>query len=154
MFDLTDRPLHWIVVKWPGLSQDDTDDRLTSQPVEHAIELRVEIVDRAEAKDLFPAVFDIGLPQPEEIVVFKRVVKDWRKVVSKGVPVKMTEANIRKLLEVPMFGASFTAAYISALGGRVEIREKNSGGSPSNGQADDPELTTKTPSTKTVDASA
>lgn len=153
MFDLTDRPLHWITVKWPGLAQDEGGESLLSSPTEHEIELRVELVDRDVAKDLFPNVFDEDRPQPEEVTVFKRTVKDWRKIVSGGRPVKFTEANIKRLLEVPMFGAAYVAAYIQALGGRVEIREKNSQGSPSNGRAADPEQTTKTPSQKTVDAS-
>lgn len=153
MFDLTDRPLHWISVKWPGLAQDD-DANLTSQPTEHEVELRVELVDREEAKDLFPAVFDLDdRQQPEEMVVFKRIVKDWRKVVARGAVVKMTEANIGKMLRVPMFGAAFTNAYIAALGGRVEVREKNSNGSPSNGRAAGQKAATKATSTKSVGAS-
>ncbi len=153
MFDLTDRPLHWIPVKWPGLAQD-ADESLTSQPVEHEIELRVELLDKEEAKDFFPAVFDLAdRPIPEEADVFKRVVKAWRKVASAGRPVPMTDENIAVLLRVPMFGAAFTGAYISALGGQVEVREKNLKGSPSSGRAADPEQATKTASQKSVDSS-
>ncbi|MBA3668430.1 MAG: hypothetical protein H0W65_12050 [Sphingomonas sp.] len=154
MFDLLDRPLHWITIKWPGLRQGENESEL-SQPADHEVELRVELLDREEVKRFFPAAFDLpDKDAPGELEIFKRVVKEWRKVVSNGRPVTMNDENMGLLLKAPMFGAAFTERYLSALGGRVEIREKNSQGSPSNGRADDPQTPTKTNSSGIADASA
>ncbi|MBA2718523.1 MAG: hypothetical protein H0U52_04640 [Chloroflexi bacterium] len=152
MFDLLDRPLHWITVKWPGLAQGENESEL-SQPAEHKVELRVELLDREEVQRYFPAAFDLPDDPPAELETFKRVVKEWRKVVSGGRAVPMNDENIAILLKAPMLGAAFTEAYLKAIGGRVEVREKNSQGSPSNGRADDQQAPTRTNSSETADAS-
>lgn len=153
MFDLLDRPLHWITVKWPGLAQGE-DESALSQRTDHEVELRVELLDREEVKTFFPAAFD--LPDdgaPGELEIFKRVTKEWRKVVAKGRPVTMDDANMALLLKAPMFGAAFTESYLKAMGGRVEIREKNSQGSPGIGPAGDPQPPTRTNSSAIAGAS-
>jgi len=151
MFDLLDRPLHWIEVSWPALIAPEDENQL-SEPGKHSVELRVEIIDRDEAQFLFPALFPeddekraeleekfIGNEpyngkRPDSLGTFKRVVKSWRKIKSNGRRVEMTDANINLLLSAPMFEASFATSYVLALGGRAEIREKNSPGSPSDGR--------------------
>lgn len=156
MFDLTERPLHWITVEWPGLSQDEADADGLSVPTKHMVELRVELVDREELKDLFPAIFapDENRASLEEVVIFKRVVKAWRKIVSGGVPVKFSEPNIKKLLSVPMFAGAFTGAYVTAVAGMVETREKNSQTPPSSGRAAEAGQATTTPSLSNAESSA
>lgn len=155
MFDLTDRPLHWITVEWPGLAPDETDVEGLSVPTKHKIEIRVELVDRAELKTMFPAIIgeNPDAEPPSDFDLFKRVVRAWRKIVSGGQPVPFSDDNIRKLLSVPSFCPHFGAAYISAVGGAVEVREKNSPTPPSDGRAAEASTPKTIPSKPTVDAS-
>lgn len=145
MFDLLDRPLHWIAVSWPALVSKNA--AKLAEPGEHEVELRVELIDREEAIWRFPAFFDLGTlqderraeiekrgPPPDSFDTFKRVASDWRKIQSNGQKVEMNDDNIRLLLAAPMFEAAFAVAYISALGGRAMVREGNSAASPSGGR--------------------
>lgn len=152
MFDLVDRPLHWITVKWPGIAQGD-DESADSVPTMHEVGLRVEILDRDEVQAVFPGAFGLETEAPPEAESFKRIVKEWRKVVAKGRPVPMNDDNVALMLKVPMFASAFTAAYLSAMGGVVEIREGNSPASPPGGRADGQKAGTKASSTATADAS-
>lgn len=140
MFDLLDRPLHWIPVKWPSLKPSGDGEGL-SVSGENEVELKIEIVSREEAMRLFPAAFDMPVdeaPDPDrELNTFKRLVVDWRKISSGGKRVEMSDEHIRALLSVPMFGPAFAQSYILALGGVSEIREGNSDASPRGGRAAD-----------------
>ncbi len=139
MFDLLDRPLHWIPVKWPILKPP-VEEGDISTPGEAEVELQVEIVDRAEVMALFPNFFaddevDKVKPDPErELEIFNRLVRDWRKIKSSGKVVEMNDANVKLLLSVPMFGAAFANAYLTAIGGSVAIREGNSDASGPDGR--------------------
>jgi hypothetical protein len=146
MFDLLDRPLVWIPVTWPALLSGENENDL-AQPGEHTVELRVELVDAEEAIALFPPLFPQrdqeaaakadDNPQLWAFKTFKRVVKEWRKISAGGkASPPMNDKNIRLLLKAPMFIAGFASAYMTALGGRAEVREKNSVGSPSDGRAE------------------
>jgi len=160
LFDILDRPLHWITVKWPGLSQQGGDENALSVPVEHEVELRVELVDRDEVQDIFPKMFrgeDATVMDPTvlakadeliaadpslardsaiEIAAFLRITKGWRKIKAGGRVPEFNVENVRLLLKVPMFGPAFTGAYVAALGGKAAIREGNLSDSPANGPAD------------------
>lgn len=175
MFDILDRPLHWIPVKWPGLSQGE-DENALSTPVEHEIELRVELVDREEAKALFPVLFydgprpnewdvegiaeftakmdELRKSAPAELELFKRLVKGWRKIKAGGRVPDFNDDNIGLLLKVPLFAPSFTEAYLDALRGRTAVREKNSESSPNNGRADEARAATKPNSSEIAGGSA
>lgn len=131
MFDLVDRPRLWISVKWPGLAPG-PDDGLAVE-VEHEIEVEVDLVDREEIIALFPA--EKTLSPDEEIATFKRLVSGWRKFKIAGQTAEFSDANIRKLLSVPMFSTGFELAYMKAWQGKGEAREKNSPRSPGNGRA-------------------
>lgn len=147
MFDLLDRPLHWIPVKWPALIVPENADDV-STPGEYEIDLRVELLDRPEAIWRFHALFDpgpellkeveeqFGDTPPDAFDTFKRVVQAWRKIKANGRKVEMTDENIKLLLKTPMFEAAFAVAYVMALGGQSKVREGNSSGLPSGGQED------------------
>lgn len=147
MFDLLDRPLVWIPVTWPALLQPENASDL-AQPGEHTVELRVELVDSEEVIKLFPAMFPsrdeaAALaadedPQSWAFKAFKKVVKEWRGLSSGGkASPPMSDKNIRLILKAPLFIAGFASAYLKAMGGRTEVREKNSVGSLSDGRADE-----------------
>ena len=147
MFDLLDRPLHWLPFKWPGLAPDPENENALSKPVEHEIELRVELVTKDELVELFPRMFgDEDKPVLPELEIFKRIVKGWRKIKHGGRVPEFSDENISLLLQAPMFSASFATTYVAAVGGKVDIREGNSDGSPSGGRADDPKTATTTSS--------
>lgn len=149
MFDLLDRPLHWIPVKWKSLVAPEKESDLSVEG-EHEIELRVELVDREEAKAFFPGLFgEDTADAPEGFDVFKRVVKEWRKIKANGRSVPLNDDNIRLLLNVPCFEAAFAVAYVTALAGQAEVREGNSSASPSGGRGDIEKAAT-TPSQETV----
>jgi hypothetical protein len=170
LFDLLDRPLHWIPVKWPALIAPKKEDDL-SLPGEHEVELRVELLDREEAIWRFPAMFgedrkprgtppegcaDPNDPQkwgptPETLDSFKRIVHDWRKISAKGRRVEINDENISRLFASPMFEMGFMTAYLIALGGQAETREKNLQPSPDDGRGDtENEPTTSSSGTATV----
>jgi hypothetical protein len=154
-FDILAAPLHWIPVRFPVLRKVEGDDEAVSVMAEEEIEVRVELVDRDEAAELFPKMFDKDQePRLGEIALFLRLVKAWRKIKAGGNPFPLNEENVARLLKVPMFGASFANAYIGALGGRIAIREGNSDGLPSGGQAVAPESAPKVSSSATVADSA
>lgn len=146
MFDLLDRPLVWIPVTWPALLAPEQESDL-AQPGEYTVELRVELIDSDEAVKLFPPMFPgrdaaaaeaaDATPEIWSFKAFKRLVKDWRKISSQGrASPPLNDKNIKLLLKAPMFIAAFATAYIGALSGRVQVREKNLDGSPSVGRAD------------------
>lgn len=141
MFDLSDRPRAWIEIAWPAIKPGEEDGLAVE--FEQKIELFVEILDRDEMKKLFPRLMgDDETPEPSEIEVVMRLASDWRqsgskkKILDKGREVPFTRKNVEKLIKVPMFGPSFTAAYLAAVGGKVKLREGNSASSPSGGRAD------------------
>jgi hypothetical protein len=148
--------LHWITVKWPALIQPENEDEV-SQPGEHEVELRVEIIDRDEAMKCFPGLFSYepkaGEKIPTGAETFKRVVKDWRKIQANGRTVELNDKNIALLLSSPMFEQAFAVAYVMALGGRAEAREGNSSASPRGGRGANGKAATKR-SAKTASVSA
>lgn len=152
MFDLLDRPLHWIPVKWPALVPAKKDSEL-SVAGEVEIELRVEIVDVDEAKKLFPELFGVKDAEgPDDFDIFKKVVREWRKIKSNGRAVPMTDDNIRLLLKTPCFASAFGRSYVAALAGQKEVRSGNSNASPSGGRGEAAKSATTT-SSETATAS-
>lgn len=164
MFDLLDRPLHWIGVKWPALVTQKKDKR--AEPGEHEIELRVQLIDREEVIWRFPSLFPLddvesemrkGVeargPSPSAFDTFKSLVSDWRKLKADGRKPELNDANIKLLLAVPMFEAAFAIAYLSAVGGRVQAREGNSAASPSGGRGDTDQAAPETSSSATANDS-
>lgn len=135
MFDLLEKPLVWISVKFPGLAQE-AEGEGTATLVEHRIELCVEIVPRDEFRALFLNNLEAKGEPAAEIDVFKRVVSGWRKIVADRKPVPFTDDNIVRLLNVPGFATAFGTAYLQAWQGQVETREGNSDSLPAGGQAD------------------
>jgi hypothetical protein len=166
VFDLLDRPLHWILVKWPGLLPPE-DDNAVSTPGMFEVELRVDLLDRDEAMWRFPGMFGLD-DENEDLIRFRKergdtpttldsflaIVMAWRKIKANGRAVELNPENAARLLQAPMFEVAFGQAYILALGGRVEEREKNLPGSPSDGRADGNDRKTETPSKKTASGSA
>lgn len=152
MFDIADRPRAWIEVVWPGIAAREIDGRAIE--VENKIELFCEIVDRPDLKRLFPRLLgDEDAPLPDELDLFCELASDWRqaggsqrKVLNNGKEVPFNRKNAALLLEKPMFGPAFTAAYMAAVGGRVRLREGNSESSPSGGRAGEEQAATTTTS--------
>ncbi len=142
MFDLSAKPVVWIPIYWPGLVPGDGEGEVAKM-VEHRIDVQVEILDRDELETNF--VFranDDGhliddndkvrtdaegkpLTPPSDYDAFKRVARDWRRVQNAGTSVPFTDDNIRLILKLPNFPTAFGAAYLKAVAGKVEIREKN-----------------------------
>lgn len=151
LFDLSDRPMAWIEVAWPGIVAGEEDG--FAQEIEHKIELFVEIVERDELKRLFPRLMgDNEAPLVSEIDIVMRLASDWRqagskrKILDKGKEVPFTKKHVEKLIKKPMFGPSFTTCYMAAVGGKVRVREGNSGGLQSGGQAGEAQAATTTTS--------
>lgn len=133
VFDLLDRPLVWIEVRWPGLKPGPEGG--LAEEVEHVIELQVEVVDRDRLIELF--ALEEGMTPVDDLTAFRELVKDWRKIVAAGNPLPFEEANIKRLLALPSFSTSLQAAYLGACAGKAKLREGNSEGSRVNGRAGD-----------------
>jgi len=132
-FDLTARPLLWIPVTWPGLKPGGEDGDGLAEMVEHTIELQVELVDATDAVPLISPDDDKPTTKLEAFMIF---VKNWRKIGNAGSPAPFNSDNASLLLNrFPAFFDAFRMAYLNALVGKVEVREKNSDASPANGQA-------------------
>jgi len=141
MFDLLDRPLFYLPVKWPGVVPgDDGGATLT----EHMVEIQVELLDREEfnawmiegSKDVEDMTAEER--QAHELTTIKGVAKGWRKIKANGRNPDFSDENIAKLLGFPGFVSAFGEAYMNAWNAKIEIRSGNSEGSPANGQADGP----------------
>jgi hypothetical protein len=181
MFDLLDRPLVYVTVKWPGVKAGDQGEAV---PVENSVEIQVELLDDVEVQDWIhegqrdphaaeradlierlnanAARLDAGEPgagaeavalaaedaalrkrdqaanAARDLAAFKKVAKGWRGIKHNGRAADWSDANIAALLAVSGFGNAFGTAYLATWRGQVEIREKNSEGSPANGQAVEP----------------
>ncbi len=141
MFDLTDRPLVCVPVKWQVLRPSEKEGE-TAVEHEVSIEIEVEIKDRDELVELTSEMFGLSAEKakeiedlpPEEIVErsrkleveqFMSIVRNWRKFKAGGKPVDFTPENVRKLLSVPGFLTAFQTAYFNACAGKVETRKGN-----------------------------
>ena len=138
MFDLADRALVWIPVKWGMLKPSDKPDGIA---VEHevSIELEVEVKDRDELVALTAEMFGSDVDEsddmtPEQIAAksrvkalsqFMSIVQSWRKFKNGGKEVEFTADNARKLLAVPGFLNGFQQAYFNACAGKIETRKGN-----------------------------
>jgi hypothetical protein len=151
MFDLAEKRLAWIPVKWPGFASAGDD---VGRPVEHEVELRVELPDLDRFATLFmDPVAEDGTKLPnrtdadfDEWKAGKvdddrradELVVDWRKVMNAGTPVPFTPEAMRKLLRVPNFSRSFFESYAAAYAGREKLRAGNSEGSLETGPSGEP----------------
>jgi len=140
MFDLLDRPLVWIPVKFRGLKQEDESGLAVS--VEYEVEVQVEIVDRDEFRRLFQP--EEGTPKLDEMAIATRVVHGWRKVRAGGRPLDFNSDNLAKMLRVPNFALALELAYLEAFQGKAKVREGNSEGSQPGGRADEQATGTST----------
>jgi len=140
-FDLLDKPLIYIPVKWPGLKADDNGDAVA---VEHTVDVQIELLDVdllnewLAASDKIAADADTAARRIHDRETFKTVAKNWRGVSSNGKNVPFTDDNIDRMLQVPNFASGFGVAYRNAWSGQAELREGNSAGSPANGPAVEP----------------
>lgn len=143
MFDLAERPLVWIPVKWPVLKPTGKAG-LAKEHTAH-IEIEIELLDRDDLIDLFDHRFSESddVEQDEsvedeqdekvariasrdrEVARFKRVVKQWRLVADAGKALELNDENIRRMLGVPGFVTAFEAAYLTACAGKAEVRRGN-----------------------------
>jgi hypothetical protein len=143
MFDLLSRPLVFIPVKWKGVAEGKEGEAV---PVEHAIDVQVEILDRVE----FDKWIDMNRKDGDtpdvdpagELAIFKTVAKGWRKIRMNGSTAQFTDDNIARMLRYPGFVGAFGEAYMETWAGRVAVREGNSDGSPANGPAGEPTVET------------
>lgn len=137
MFDLADRPLVFIPVKWAVLKPGEGEDAIAVES-EAVIEVEVELKDRDELLTLFDDKFGEVSGEDGAVVEGKRltgrelevkrimaIVRRWRKVMNGNKPLEFNEENLRKLLAVPGFATAFENAYLAACAGRVEIRKGN-----------------------------
>jgi hypothetical protein len=150
MFDLVDRPLVWIPVKWEAVAPGPDDGLAVTVEVE--VHILVELIDRKEFKRLFLSEDDA----PESDII-ERVVRNWRKVTERGAAVPYSPEKMAVLLEAPGFAKAFGDSYVAAMAGRGETREKNSESSPNNGRAEGTQSEaqpTTTPSTASANGSA
>lgn len=141
MFDLAERPLVWIPVKWGMLKPSEETDK-TAVEHEVSIEIEVEVKDRDELIALTGEMFGLsGSDKPDdskktqaeiiaearnkEIEQFLALVNNWRKFNDGGKPVKFDAENVKRLLAVPGFLTGFQTAYLNACAGKSETREGN-----------------------------
>jgi hypothetical protein len=149
MFDLSDRPLVWIPVKWTTLRKpepdpapkgrrkkpaDDGEEPLAIE-TEVSVELEVELLDRDQIPKLLGDLLEDDKGETDdttelsererELRRFMRVVKNWRKLKNGPQSVPFNEDNARLLLAVPGFISSFETAYLGACAGKADIRRGN-----------------------------
>ena len=141
MFDLTDRPLVWVPVKWQVLRPNEIEGE-TAVEHEVSIDIEVEVKDRDELVELASEMFGLdGAKAKEvedlepqaiiersralEVTQFMSIVRDWRKFKAGGKPVEFNADNVRKLLAVPGFLNAFQTAYFNACAGKLETRKGN-----------------------------
>lgn len=137
MFDLSDRPLVFIPVKWTVLRPGEGDEALAVE-TEAVIEVEVDIKDRDELLAMFDDRFgtEPGVEGAEidgkrltgrdlEVARFLAVVKRWRKVLAGGRPLELNAENVRKMLALPGFSSAFETAYLAACAGKADIRKGN-----------------------------
>lgn len=152
-FDLTAKRLIWIPVTFAGMA---SKGGAIAEPIEHKVELLVDLVDLDEFGRLFVSPLDDdGNPRPDAIppatperleewnkindtVRALTIVKDWRGVKAGGRKVPFSEDGLRSLMIVPNFAVGlFMRAYPTAYAGMKETRLGNSDSSPANGAASD-----------------
>lgn len=131
MFDLAEKRLVWIPVKWNGVKAG-TDPDAIAENVVHEIQAQVELVDSDELKKILGEESKL-----ENLERFKRLVHNWRGVKMGKADAPMTDENIQIMLRVPMFPVGFETSYLKAWGGLLEERTKNSNASSDAGQADE-----------------
>jgi hypothetical protein len=143
MFDLAEKRLVWIPVRWPGLKPGKGEG--PAEETTHEILCQVDLVDRDQLRGLF-AFADtddktkgsvVEVPPADELAKFRALCTDWKGVKTGTKSAPMTDENILKMLEVPNFAAGFQTSYLTAWQGRLEEREKNSSSSSSGGRAED-----------------
>lgn len=150
MFDLSDRPLVWIPIKWtvlrpPERKPSDKRDEGVAVETEVTIDVHVEIFDREQLTELLGDDFSLisgeAMPTEDGVEVdpeaeplttrqiearrFMKIVSGWRKFKDKGNLVPFDEEHVIKLLKVPGFISAFEAAYMAACAGKSDIRRKN-----------------------------
>lgn len=150
-FNLTAKRLVWIPVKFAGMA---SQGEAIAEPVEHEVELLVDLVDLDEFSRLFVSPYDDdGNPRPdaipeatpERLAEWEKIndttralsiVQDWRGVKDGARTIPFTEDGLRSLMVVPNFAvALFLRAYPTAYAGMKETRLGNSESSPANGAA-------------------
>lgn len=132
MFDLADKRLVWIPVRWPGVIPGKKDGE-PAQSTTHEIECQCELVDRDRLSEIFT-------PTPEQTKMseaerFLCLVHDWRGVKMGKTSAPMTAENVALMLKVPMFADGFNKSYMAAWTGQLELREKNFNDSSADGAA-------------------
>lgn len=149
MYDLTDRPLVFIPVDWPGLAVNDDGEAVE---VANSVRLQVEILDRIEFDAWLHSEAPEGSSEEDkvafEVARLRKVVKGWRDVKMSGRIADFEDKNIRILLLVPGFPEAFWKAYADAWTGKVKVREGNSVGSPVSGREGEPTAETTKAKTK------
>jgi hypothetical protein len=143
MFDLSDRPLVWIPIKWTALKRPDDDPAGLAIEAEFTFDCEVEVLDRDELVKLFGD--DLGLereagearagdqagdnPPPTkrelEVARFLKVVKAWRKVKDGGRDLELNAENVGRVLARPAVVSAFETAYLAACAGKADIRRGN-----------------------------
>lgn len=154
-FDLLDKPLVYIPVKWSGVREGPNGEAVAT---EHSVEVQVEILDRVElvawigesAVDTSDGVDEAAVAHilAKELGSFKRVAQGWRGVKAGNKTAPFTDENIERIIRAPGFTDAFGEAYMAAWRGQVATREGNSGGSAEHGQAAEPSDATRKDETK------
>jgi hypothetical protein len=141
MFDLADRPLVWIPVKWTVLRPGEGD-KEEAVETEVSIKIEVELKDRDDIAELSVKMFgldpeekpeasiadqlkDAKKGREKEVELFMQLVTNWKGVKKSGVDVDFNAENVRAMLGVPGFWGAFQSAYMSACVGKRETRKGN-----------------------------
>lgn len=137
MYTIVKEPVVWIDVEWNSLDVGGPEE--ASVQVERAIRMKVVLLPRSEMLKSLPEVLG---GSGEEVKDVKElcldVVRDWAGVVDEDKrPLAFDKDLLAAIVEnEPGFTTGFELSYITAFNGRGKVREKNSGGSPSNGRAE------------------
>jgi hypothetical protein len=146
MFDLADKRLAWMPVKWPGfVSRGDE----PGEVVDYEAVFQVELVDIDRFQFLFMnPINDDGEKHAwatdEAFEAWKKgevddkfrgreLVNNWRGIASGGTSVAYTPDNMNRLMGKPNFAVAFFTEYTKAYRAIKETRSGNSDASPETG---------------------
>jgi hypothetical protein len=125
MYQVVKEPVAWIDVEWQGLDEEGFEQT-------NSIRMQVAFLPLSEMEGLLS-----GESEEKTIEFAKRVSRDWSQIRGPdGKPWPFTAENLAALVDLtPGFAIGFQASYLTAYRGRGKVREKNSEGSPPDGQA-------------------
>jgi hypothetical protein len=125
VYKLVDEPTTWIDMNW-------TDSDPDGFERENSIRMKVILLPMDEVLAIAN-----GTSTEPTLDFVKRVGRDWAELLGPdGEPLAFNDDNIAMMIQrAPGFAAGVGESYVRGWGGKGKAREKNSEGSPADGQA-------------------